>query len=109
MRSEPEYSEDMLNWFEIEGLTYALKTLHEFGVLLRGTGFASVETTDASDWYRAEVRREYELIKGDLYERMVELLGKDDADHFVEDWRAMAIVCKSGELRQGYCRGRRPE
>jgi len=55
-----------------------------------------------------EVRREYELIKGDLYNKMVELLGKMDADHFVEDWRAMAVVCESGELLQGYCRGRRP-
>jgi hypothetical protein len=39
---------------------------------------------------------------------MVELLGQQDADHFVEDWRAMVVVIDSGEMRQGYCRGRRP-
>lgn len=66
-----------------------------------------VTATDASDWYRAEARREYALIKGELYDRVVELLGADAAEHFVEDWRAMTVVCDAGEMRQGYCRGRR--
>jgi len=65
-------------------------------------------TTDASYWYRAEARREYALIKGELYEPMVGLLGREVADHFVEGWRALVVVCDSGEMRQGYCRGRKP-
>jgi phosphoethanolamine N-methyltransferase len=109
MRSEREYSDDMYYWFKMEGLTYTLNTLDEFAGLFRDSGFADTVTTDASSWYRPEVRREYELIKGDLYDRMVELLGQADADHFVENWRAMAIVIENGELRQGYCRGRRAE
>jgi hypothetical protein len=67
-----------------------------------------VEIEDASEWYRRESKREYELIKGELYPRMVELLGQKSADHFVEDWRALVVVCEKGEMRQGYCRGRRP-
>ena len=47
-----------------------------------------------------------ELMKGDLYETLVESPGKHDADYFVENWRAMVVVCESGEMRQGYCRGR---
>ena len=69
------------------------------------SGFKDVVMTNASQWYRAEAQREYELIKGKLYGRMVELLGKADADHFVDNWRALAVVCDSGELQQGYCRG----
>jgi SAM-dependent methyltransferase len=107
MKSERDYSDDMYYWFKIEGLTYALNTLDEFAGLFRDSGFADVITTDASSWYRAEARREYELIKGDLYPRMVELLGQADADHFVENWRAMVIVIENGEMLQGYCRGRR--
>ena len=45
--------------------------------MIRDAGFADVQATDASDWYRRECRREYELIRGDLYPRMVELLGQD--------------------------------
>jgi SAM-dependent methyltransferase len=109
MKSEHEYSDDMYYWFKMEGLTYALNTLDEFDGMFRDSGFADIVTTDASSWYRAEARREYELIKGDLYPRMVELLGQADADHFVEDWRAMVIVIENGEMRQGYCRGQRPD
>ncbi len=108
MRSEGEYSDDMLYWFKLEELTYDMQTLEQYGLFLRGAGFDEVSTTDASQWYRAEVRREYEFIQGELYPRMVELLGQEDADHFVENWRAGVIVCESGEMRQGYCGGRKP-
>jgi ubiquinone/menaquinone biosynthesis C-methylase UbiE len=109
MKSERDYSDDMRYWFKMEGLTYALETLEQYGKRLRASGFEDVELTEASEWYRAEARREYELIKGDLYEKLVELLGQKDADHFVENWRAMVVVCDSGEMRQGYCRGRKAQ
>jgi len=108
MKEEGEPSDDLRYWIEVEELTYAFETLPRYGELLRDAGFDDVVTTDASDWYRREARREYELIKGDLYEEMVRLLGQEVADHFVEDWRALVVVCDSGEMRQGYCRGRKP-
>jgi phosphoethanolamine N-methyltransferase len=108
MRSDGDYSEDMLYWFKMEELSYDMQSLQRYGELLSEAGFEDISTTDASDWYRGEVRREYELIRGELYERMVELLGQESADHFVENWRAGVIVCESGEMRQGYCRGQRP-
>ena len=108
MRTEQEYSEDMLYWIKMEELTFDMRTLDQFQSMFEAAGFVDIETVDASDWYRAESRREYELIKGDLYPRMVELLGRESADHFVEDWRSMVVVCESGEMRQGYCRGRKP-
>jgi SAM-dependent methyltransferase len=107
MRSEQDYSADMLEWFRLEGLTYDLDTLDGYARRFAAAGFDNVVSTDASDWYRAESRREYELIRGDLYERMVDLLGRADADHFVNNWRSLAIVCESGELLQGYCRGQK--
>jgi phosphoethanolamine N-methyltransferase len=107
-RIDEPYSEDMLYWFKMEELSYELETLETLGRMFRDAGFVAVAIRDASAWYREESRREYELIKGELYPRMVELLGQADADHFVENWRAMTVVCESGEMRQGYCRGRRP-
>jgi phosphoethanolamine N-methyltransferase len=108
-KSPGDYSDDMRYWFEVEGLTYALQTLEEFGDSVSSAGFDNVATEDASAWYRNEARREYALIKGELYPRMVELLGRGDADHFVENWRAMVVVLDKNEMRQGYCRARRPE
>ena len=109
MKSSEPYSDDMHYWFKMEGLTYALETLNDYRVHLAGCGFVDIDVQDSSSWYRIEVEREYDLIKGELYPRMVELLGRKDADHFVENWRAMAIVCRQGEMRQGYSRGRRPD
>jgi len=108
LKTDAPYSDDMYYWFKVEGLTYALETLEDYRSHFDRCGFVDIDAEDASDWYRAQVNREYELIKDELYPRMVELLGQKDADHFVEDWRAMVIVCNKGEMRQGYCRGRRP-
>ena len=98
----------MQYWFRMEGLTYAMKTFGDYEALLRGAGFTEVKTEDATAWYRDEAGREYDLIRGELYPEMRELLGTADADHFVENWRAMLVVIDSGEMRQGYLRGRRP-
>ena len=81
---------------------------HGYEAKFTKAGFVDVTVTDATDWYRAEARREYDLVKGELFPRMVELLGQSDADHFVENWRAIVVVIDKGEMRQGYCRGRRP-
>lgn len=109
LKSDAPLSDDMRYWFKMEGLTYSLETLPEYEQKLANCGFINVTVEDASGWYRAEARREHELMEGKLYDRMVELLGQDDADHFVENWRAMIVVCDKGEMRQGYCRGQKPD
>ena len=108
MKPEGEYSEDMRYWFEMERLTYAMKTFPEYEALLRDAGFTEIEMKDHSDWYRRQVQEEYEKMKSELYPRMVELLGQQEADHFVENWRAMKVVCVKGDVCQGYYRGRKP-
>jgi len=109
MKSEGDYSDDMRYFFKMEGLTYAMETLERYGQILGEVGFTDIQLKDASDWYRREVRREYEQLRSELYPRAVELIGQHDADQFVENWRAMVVVCDKGEMRQGYCRARRAE
>lgn len=104
MKSAGDCSEDMQYFFKMEGLTYAMVTLECYGGLIEEAGFVNVTTTDGSKWYRREVRLEYERMKGELYGRTADLIGQKDADHFVENWRAMVVVCEKGEMRQGYCR-----
>ncbi len=108
MKPEGEYSEDMHYWFKMERLTYSMKTFEEYEAMLRDAGFIDIEMTDRSDWYRQRVQQEYEQIRSELYPRMVELLGKQEADHFVEDWRSMMVVCVKGDVYQGYYRARKP-
>jgi len=101
-------SEAMQYFYQMEGLTYAMRPLPAHGTLLRGAGFVAVELEDLSDWYRREARREWERMKGPLHPVMVERLGQSGADHFIENWQAMVAVLDLGELRPGRYRARRP-
>jgi phosphoethanolamine N-methyltransferase len=108
LKSDAEISDDMRYFIQMEGLTYNLITLAELGRFLVNGGFEVVTMEDASDWYCRESRREYERMRGEGRRQVVELIGEAQADHMIEDWRSMVVVCEKGELRQGYTRGRRP-
>ncbi len=108
MKPEGKYSTDMHYWFKMEGLTYAMETPKRHEEIFKEAGFIDIEVKDRSDWYRHRVQDEYEQIRSELYPRMVDIIGQNDADHFVENWRAMVVVCQKGEMLQVYCRGRKP-
>lgn len=108
LKNDAPISDDMRYFFAMEGLTYNLITLAELGDHLQAAGFADVTLEDASDWYRRESRREYETMRDQRVE-VAALIGEEQADHMIEDWRSLVVVCEKGELRQGYTRGRRPE
>jgi ubiquinone/menaquinone biosynthesis C-methylase UbiE len=109
MKSEGDFSEDMKYWFELEGLTYSMQTPKRQEAILREAGFEEVVVEDRSDWYRAEASAEYERLRGSDYPRLVELVGQAAADHAVENWRALVVVCEKGEMLQVYSRARRPD
>jgi phosphoethanolamine N-methyltransferase len=109
LKSDTEISDDMRYFIQMEGLTYNLITLAELGRHLVEGGFENVTMEDASDWYRRESRREYDRMRGEGRRQVVELIGEAQADHMIEDWRSMVVVCEKGELRQGYTRGRKPQ
>jgi phosphoethanolamine N-methyltransferase len=102
-------SDDMRYFIKMEGLTYNLITLAELGRHLAAGGFEDVTMEDASGWYCREARREYERMRGEGRPQVVEMIGSEQAEHMIEDWRSMVVVCEKGELRQGYTRGRRPQ
>jgi ubiquinone/menaquinone biosynthesis C-methylase UbiE len=106
MRSEGEYSEDMRYWLEMEGLSYAMVTPEEQEATLREAGFDEVSVVDRSTWYRAQVRKEYERLRASEFPSLVELIGREAADHAVENWRATVVVCEKGEMLQVYSRAR---
>jgi len=108
MKGEGDYSEDMHYWFKLEGLTYAMETPERNDEILREAGFVDVSVVERSDWYHKKVKEEYERLRDELYPRAVELIGKQQADRRVENWRAMVVICDKGELRQAYARGRKP-
>ena len=108
MKGDEPYSDDMRYWFKMEGLTYAMETLEEHGRILRDAGFVDIELEDDGQAYRDLCRREYEEMRGPLKAQMLEALGRETQEHFVENWRAMQVVLDKGELRPGFYRARTP-
>jgi len=108
MKGDEPYSADMHYWFKMEGLTYAMETLATYGRILEDAGFTDIELADDQQAYRDLCHREYEHMQGPLKARMIDLLGRAQQEHFLEDWRAMVVVLDTGELRPGFYRARKP-
>lgn len=108
LKEPGELSEAMHEWMRLEELTFYLDALENYSLMLRDAGFKEVKTTDASNWYATEARREYEQMKGPLYDPITDLVGDERRDHFLDDWAAMVRVLEAGELRSGYFSARKP-
>lgn len=106
--TERPFSETMLEWFRLEGLTYNLRSLATYRQLLLDAGFQDVEAVDDGGWYALEARRELDLLAGELERDARALIGDEMYLHFVRDWAAMVSVLESGELIPGYLRGFKP-
>ncbi len=108
MRSDKPYGKDMAYFFEMEGLTYHMDTLENYGDILRGCGFIDLSLEDIAAQYRAQAHGEYAAMRGPLKKQMLDALGQQGQEHFVENWRAMTVVLDSGELRPARFRAFKP-
>jgi phosphoethanolamine N-methyltransferase len=108
MKGDEPYSEDMRAWFKLEGLTYAMETLEAHGRILQDAGFTDIELKDDQQAYRDLCHRELDEMQGPLKAQMIEMLGREQQEHSLENWRAMVVVLDKGELRPGFYRARKP-
>ncbi len=108
MKGDEPYSEDMRTWFKLEGLTYAMETLEAHGRILQEAGFADIELKDDRQAYRDLCHRELDQMQGPLKAQMIEMLGREQQEHALENWRVMVVVLDKDELRPGFYRGAKP-
>jgi SAM-dependent methyltransferase len=108
MKSPGPYSRDMEYFFEMEGLTYHLVTLAQYGRLLHAAGFIDIQLTDITAQYRAEAHEELARMKGELAGMMLAELGAEGNAHFLEDWRSLTVVLEKGELRPARIWAKKP-
>ncbi|MGD9744252.1 MAG: class I SAM-dependent methyltransferase [Dongiaceae bacterium] len=108
MKGDAAFGEEMAYFFKLEGLTYAMETPEAHRRVLEELGFGEIRIATDEGWYRRKSREEYEQMKGPLHPCMIELLGAEQAAHFVENWRAMTVVLDRGDLNPGRYRARKP-
>jgi len=107
-RSDKPYGRDMEYFFELEGLTYHMATLEEYGRRLDAAGFVDIVLEDITADYKVQAHRELADMNGPLKERMVAQLGAESHTHYVENWRQLCVVLDTGELRPGRFGARKP-
>ncbi|HVO00750.1 MAG TPA: methyltransferase domain-containing protein [Candidatus Cybelea sp.] len=108
MKSPGPYSDDMLYFFKMEGLTYHFVTLAEYGQLLHGAGFTDVTLEDITDRARVDAHEEHRRMQGPLHGLLTRELGAEARDFFIEDWRSLTVVLDKGELRPARMRAKKP-
>ncbi len=108
MKSPGPYSADMEYFFKMEGLTYNLVTLAEYGQFVHGAGFTDVTLTDVTAEVRAGAFDELARMKGPLHAVLTQELGDEARDFFIEDWRSLTVVLDKGELRPARMRAKKP-
>jgi len=107
LRSERPYNDDMYYFFKMEGLTYHMDTLKNYGRILAETGFVEVQLTDIHDDYRRMAHEEYRKLQN-AADFLIPKIGREWYDHYVEDWRSLTVVVDNGDLRPGRLRARKP-
>jgi phosphoethanolamine N-methyltransferase len=108
MKGPGPTSDDMRYFYKMEGLTYAMETPAFHRRVLKKIGFDKVAVEEDDGWYRREAHKEHQRLAGELHAPVTELLGREQADHFVENWRAMTVVLDKGEHRPGRWRAQKP-
>jgi phosphoethanolamine N-methyltransferase len=102
------YSPEMIEFFRLEGIAYNMATLEESAAALRAAGFVDVEIRDRHGWYLTLAQRELEAMEGPLKTTIVNRIGAERAQHFIEDWRQLVVVVRRGELRPGHMKATKP-
>ena len=101
-------SDDIDAWLQASGLPLFSATVDTYTDVLRAVGFEEINGEDASAWYQQKASSELAELEGPLFAEAAELTSVDLRDHILAEWRTMNVVLKSGELKSGYFRARKP-
>ena len=102
------HSDAIDTWLQAADLHLFPATLVAYTDALQAAGFEQISTEDASAWYLQKAASELAQLEGELFEQSAEVSSVACRDLVLAEWRAMNAVLKSGELKSGYFRARKP-
>lgn len=106
--SEGPYSAELLEFFRLECITYNMASADQTRAALAGAGFTDITIRDRNAWYQSLARRELDSLSGKWYPTLLQHLGEERAQHFIDDWKQLVVVLDRGELRPTHLMARRP-
>jgi phosphoethanolamine N-methyltransferase len=96
-------------WSQAGGFHLYPTNLEEHVETLRAIGFEEVSGEDSTDWYVRKAADELERIRGPLFDEAASLTSPEVRDHFLNEWICMNSALATGDVKQGYFRGRKPK
>ena len=96
-------------WMQVAGFHLYPARLEGHIESLYDIGFEEVSGEDSTDWYIREANDELERLQGPLFDRAAALTSPEIRDHFLDEWQCMNSALATGDIRQGYFRGRKPK
>jgi SAM-dependent methyltransferase len=101
------YSADMMEFFRLEGITYNMASAEQSAAAMRRAGFVGIEIRDRHGWYLDLAQRELRAMEGQLKTVIVDRIGPERAQHFIDNWRQLLVVLEQGELRPAHLKSAR--
>ena len=95
-------------WMQTAGFHLYTTHLNDHLDTLHNIGFEEVSGEDATDWYRRQASKELESLQGSLFDKAASLTSPEIRDQFVQEWQCMNSALATGDIKQGYFRGRKP-
>ena len=93
-----EPSEQMKEYIAAEGLDMFMCSLEKYESLLKETGFKVLSLNDRNKWYLEKVKTEISDIRGPLYDDVVNLIGKEEADGALKFGKNFLVLWKKGNI-----------
>ena len=111
MRSNDEpLSREMLEYIAAEGMDMHMCSIGRYRDAIASAGFVDIELKDRNKWYCGLAKREIAAMNtSPLREKIVNLVGENEASNTIETWNKMIGVLESGEHRPGHIRARMPK
>lgn len=106
--SEEPFTDEMSNWVEATGLSFAMTPIRNDETLLEKAGFVDCAILDRNAWFADFTHKSAERLGGPDYETIIAELGQEKADTLLAQTKRRAKVAAQGQLRPGHLRGRKP-
>lgn len=101
-------SAETVEWLELGGLTFELETAANVRPMLEAAGLVEISFRDRNAWYRDAIRDEVAQTRGENFDRLVEIVGREMAEHRRDSSARKSRVVEAGVLRPTHFRARKP-
>jgi phosphoethanolamine N-methyltransferase len=96
-------------WMQAANLHIYNSSLQAYADNMNAAGFETINTQDATDWYVKQAANELERLQGPLYDQAAAITSPEIRDSFILEWGCLNTALATGDFRQGYFRGRKPD